>query len=168
MIRALEPKLLEEVAQQQDVVAPAYEREGDEIDARLHAGAQVALVLLRQRRQVHHHARQVDVTARAELARREHLTAHVRGIEVLHLEAHQAAVDQDRRADRHVRGQPRVVDGHATHARSGLVRVELELITDGELDRTLDHAGADLRTFDVHHHGHVTIEVFRNFAHARD
>jgi len=56
-------QVVEEVAQEQDVLAPAHERERYEVDAGFHARAQIALVLLGQRGQVHHHARQVDVTA---------------------------------------------------------------------------------------------------------
>ncbi len=54
---------VQKVAQQQDVVALAHERQRHEVDARLDTGAHVALVLLGQRRQVHHHPRQVHVPA---------------------------------------------------------------------------------------------------------
>ena len=90
---------VEQRPQHQHVVAPADERERDEVDARVDAGADVALVLLGERRQVDVDAGQVDVPARAELARREHAAADVRRVLLDHFQPDQAAVDQDGGAD---------------------------------------------------------------------
>ena len=71
MIRAFEPRLSSSARSTRMSSAAPDERQRDEIDAGLDAGADVALVLFGQRRQVDIHAGQVDMPARPELAGRE-------------------------------------------------------------------------------------------------
>ena len=68
------------------------------------------LVLLGDRRQVHAHAGQVDVLARAELAAVEHAAAQACSRDLEHLEVDQAVVDGDAVADLEVLDHVLVVD----------------------------------------------------------
>ncbi len=62
-------EMVEQRAQDQDVVAAADEGEGDEIDARGHADANVALVFFGEGGEIDVDAGQIDMPARAELFR---------------------------------------------------------------------------------------------------
>ncbi len=159
---------IEQLPEHGDVLALANEGERHEVDAGGHPGADVVLVLLRQRRKADLDPRQVDVPPRAELAGRQHAAAHVRRVQLDDHQPHEAAVEEDGGPHLHVRRQPGIVHEHAADAVGGGHGVQLEDVARLELDRFGQRPGPDLRPLDVHHHGDVPPELVRHLADALD
>ena len=149
----------EHAADEVEVAALAHERRGDEVDVVGHAPvAQVALVLLRERREVDDDAGKVDVLALAERRVVEAARLHgARGdVRREHLEHDRAVRAQDLRPGRHVVRQ--LLVRHRDQARAPLGLVvgrDRDLVAGREPDRllVLEEAGANLGALGVEHDG---------------
>ena len=163
-MRAARAQLIQQRPQRQDVVAAPDEGQRKEVAARLHSDANVALVLLGQRRQVDVDAREVDMPPRTEPPRRGDAAAQGRVVLLDDFHANEPAVDEHRRADRDVPRKTGVVDVDPAKTGRRALGVQLERVALLEIDRIGDHARADFGTLDVHHDGDVPLDADRDVA----
>ena len=126
------------------------ETQGDEIDLQLDPEGDVGQVLFRQGGEIHVHAGEIDVPARAERAGGEDGGANAVVLFFLHPHLHEAVVEENDVADRDVVDQAVVID--RDRVRLGRARAadrDLERVADRELEILCQHPGANGRALGV-------------------
>ena len=163
---------LEQGAQGSQIRGFPRKGEGKKIDPERSAEEDVLAVFLGEGGQIHLHARQIDVPSGAESAGNEDLAAGAgfRFLEDFQLD--QAAVDKEGVAGLDVGGEARIIHTDAGHAVVAVSRIggrhEIDGIPGIEVDALLEVGRANLRTFHIHHDGHLPPDILRDAAHAFD
>ncbi len=147
--------LLQQKLQVLDVARLAGKAEGEKVHAELDAEIKVGVVLLRERRQPHGHARQVDVAAGLHLPLGEHGAENAAGADFGGFDLDHAAVHHDDVTRAEVFAEFGVVDrDRKRDGRSGFgLAAQLDLIARLKLPGLVEIAGADARSGEVHEHG---------------
>ena len=146
--------LLDEQLQMLHVSGLAGEAQREVIDAQLHTEVEIRVVLLRQRRQAHGHAGQIDVAAGFHLPLRQNGADDVLGGHFGRLDLDHAAIDHDHVARFEVFAELRVVHHHRILRARLCLRfaAKLDRVAHLELPGLLDIAGANARPGEVHEH----------------
>ena len=96
------PKAVQHLPHRLDVGGPADKGGGDEVEIVLHAELDVAHILLCQGRQMDMYAGDIDALVGGEGAAVLHGAADVLAVDLLYLQGHQAVVNEDLLAHRHL------------------------------------------------------------------
>ena len=163
---------VEERTEDEHVLAATDEGEGDEVDSGFDAGADIVFIFFGEGGEVHVNARQVDVPAGAQLAGGEDAAVDVGFGFVEDLEADQATVNQDGRADADISGETWVIYGNSAdgiHGSGGVGGgIEIEGVSGAEIDGVFEVTGADFRALNIHHNGNVAFNLRGDLAHLFD
>ena len=163
--------LREQGAERVDVGRFADERQGVEVDADFAADGDVGAVLVGEGGEIHLHAREIDVAAAAERAGLLDFAAEAVLLLLKHAQLDEAVVDEHHAAHGHGGDHLRVVgrdDEDVSLGRGGFGAGDVDDLVDGELGGFLAGAGADLRAFDVHHHGQLLLQAAADIPDAGD